>query len=85
MRKGLVTKQTLMTMRAKALPPPEETPDAFTKGQRVEVTNGLSAGLQGVVVGRAEIRFGGLPMYLVDLGGVLHVRTMRVDYLRLLV
>ena len=75
-------RKTITAAAVKALPPPEEPPDVYTKGQAVEVTNGLAAGLRGVVVGRAEVLFGGLPMFLVDLGETLAVRTIRVDYLR---
>jgi hypothetical protein len=51
-------------------------------GLAVVVTDGLSKGLRGVVRERAKVTFGDIPVWAVDLGGLLGVRALREDFLR---
>lgn len=54
----------------------------FAPGDRVTITDGLSAGRTGVVVGPSRVSFGRVPTYAVNLGGLEGTRFLRADFLR---
>lgn len=55
---------------------------SFVQDDPVVVTAGLAQGLKGHIVQRAEILFGGMPMYAVRFPMPLGLRVIRGDYLR---